>query len=182
MPKSLCLGWSCETGPSCNITTVMIFQNSPSIVTLQHLVCQGYMVYSLWGKIHNYTTKLYFLSVRPSIHFHLVFIFVSSAFFNALFPLCLPDGAAMRAGVQTGDRIIKVLCSSTSLNCQLHCFLVQGQCRGCMLPPPGQLHYLLHSVVCEAGVRHQCGNLGLEWKDVGVCISLDSHHCIITVF
>ncbi|MEQ2194624.1 hypothetical protein XENOCAPTIV_000598 [Xenoophorus captivus] len=29
MPKSLCLGWSCETGPTCNITTVMVFQNRP---------------------------------------------------------------------------------------------------------------------------------------------------------
>ena len=28
MPKSLCLGWSCETGHSCNITTVKVFENS----------------------------------------------------------------------------------------------------------------------------------------------------------
>lgn len=34
MPKSLCLGWSCETGPSRNITTVMVFRNSTQIVTL----------------------------------------------------------------------------------------------------------------------------------------------------
>lgn len=43
-------------------------------------------------------------------------------------PVCLPDGAAMRAGVQTGDRIIKVLRSFASM-VYLN-FLSQGQHTG----------------------------------------------------
>lgn len=125
MSKSLCLGWSCETGPSRNITTVMVFQNSTQIVTLQHLVCQGYMVYSSCRNINNCTTKQYVFCVFPPVpppsisFFHFYFFPHLFCCLNALFPLCLPDGAAMRAGVQTGDRIIKVLCSSAfmSVNC-----------------------------------------------------------------
>lgn len=70
MSKSLCLGWSCETGPSRNITTVMVFQNSAQIVTLPHRVCQCYMAYSLCRNITHCTMKLYVLS-PPSPHlFH----------------------------------------------------------------------------------------------------------------
>lgn len=67
MPKSLCLGWSCVTGPSRNITTVMVFQNSTQIVTLRHWVCQCYMVYSLCRNINNSTMKLYVFSLLPPV-------------------------------------------------------------------------------------------------------------------
>ncbi|XP_031716577.1 rho guanine nucleotide exchange factor 12 isoform X1 [Anarrhichthys ocellatus] len=108
VPKSLCFGWSCETGPSYNITTVMVFQNGTQIVTLQHLVCQGYIIYSLCRNISNYAIKLHVLCVSPPpISFYIsprLFCCVIICFLV----LHLPDGAAMRAGVQTGDRIIKV--------------------------------------------------------------------------
>lgn len=122
MPKSLCLGWSCETGPSRNITTVMVFQNSTQIITLQHLLRQAYMLCSLCRHIYNCTMKLRFPSYIQFL-FILPFVLFPSM---SLFALCLSDGAAMRAGVQTGDRIIKVLCSSAplSVNCKDHCLLV----------------------------------------------------------
>lgn len=56
-------------------------------------------------------------------------------------PVCLPDGAAMRAGVQTGDRIIKVLRSFASM-VYLN-FLSQGQHTGLRLPSGGQSTFLL---------------------------------------
>lgn len=73
MPKSLCLGWSCETGPSCNITTVMVFQNGTQVVTLQHLLCQAYMLYSLYRNIYKCTMDLCFPSYFPRFitFFHL---------------------------------------------------------------------------------------------------------------
>lgn len=92
MPKSLCLGWSCETGPSRNITTVMVFQNSTQIVTLQHRVCQRRMVYSLCRNINNYTMNPQVLCAFPlSISFFHLFSFFSQVFccFNALFFLCV---------------------------------------------------------------------------------------------
>lgn len=124
VPKSLCLGWSGKTGLSRNITTVMVFQNSTQIVTRQHLVCQGYVVNSWCTNINNCTLKLHVLHFPldfAAIHSsHVCFIsLLSLCCFNAFSLLCWPDGAAMRAGVQTGDRIIKVLSSfaSMSLNC-----------------------------------------------------------------
>lgn len=83
--------------------------------------------------------------------FHLFFSFQHLFYyFNALFPLCLPDGAAMRAGVQTGDRIIKVLCSSASMysNCQRHCFFpkVNIEAIGCHLVV-SQYFYSLYAVL-----------------------------------
>lgn len=55
-------------------------------------------------------------------------------------PVCLPDGAAMRAGVQTGDRIIKVLRSFAAVCLN---FLFQAQHRGLMLPSCGQSAFIL---------------------------------------
>lgn len=66
VPKSLCFGWSCETGPSYNITTVMIFSKWDSN---SHFAASGlsglYYLYSLCRNINNYTTKLHVLCLSP---------------------------------------------------------------------------------------------------------------------
>lgn len=95
-------------------------------------------------------------TVKPCVYFPLC-LFHSSIcpFFHcntssdALFPPCLPDGAAMRAGVQTGDRIIKVSCSSASVFYQLHWFLlrVNTEATGCHLV----VARCSASLCCESG-------------------------------
>lgn len=67
--------------------------------------------------------------------FHRLFFF---------FVLSLPDGAAMRAGVQTGDRIIKVAClPAAHSKPHVSHFHLPNQCVVCRLPPCGRSVFFL---------------------------------------
>lgn len=113
--KSLCLGWSCETGPSRNITTVVVFKKKKKKkeergkkTQIQTITLSLAFGGQTQGMI-SYDCLCVYFTPRPC----LPSVFLLSVFsFHHLLPfvcvLCLPDGAAMRAGVQTGDRIIKV--------------------------------------------------------------------------
>lgn len=70
----------------------------------------------------------------------LINLFISSYFIAFSVFVRFPDGAAMRAGVQTGDRIIKVLCSSAAVLKQpVSRSAVLSQYRVYRLPPCGHL-------------------------------------------
>lgn len=138
MSKSLCLGWSCETGPSRNITTVIVFENTIQIVTLR-LVFDGRWMYLFWP---TYWAALCVHFPHGLFRVCLSFINLSILSYFITFSVFvrLPDGAAMRAGVQTGDRIIKVLCSSASVLKQpVSRSPVLSQHRVCRLPPCGHV-------------------------------------------
>lgn len=137
MSKSLCLGWSCETGPSRNITTVIVFKNTIQIVTLL-LVFEGHWMYLLCTNRTSGT--VYFSHSLFCFCLSLINPFIFSYFITFSVFVCFPDGAAMRAGVQTGDRIIKVLCSSAPLLKQpLSRSPVLSQYGVYRLPPCGHL-------------------------------------------
>lgn len=92
-------------------------------------------------------------------------------------PVCLPDGAAMRAGVQTGDRIIKVLCSFASV-C-LH-FLSQGQQTGWRLPSGGQSAFLLCLRSCGFKAQPRKLPVGLITFFALACVVLQVNGTLVT--
>lgn len=85
MPKSLCLGWSCETGPSCNITTVMVFQNS-TWNSHVFMVCQKTFGIFIVKKCHCCIMKKHFLFPSLFSIIPLPLFFLSLLVVNCLFP------------------------------------------------------------------------------------------------
>lgn len=99
-------------------------------------ISKMYMFY-----LHS-TFFFFFISVTVCFSVPVCASFVALMLF---LPVCLPDGAAMRAGVQTGDRIIKVLCSLAAVCLN---FLFQARHSSSRLPSCGQSAFLLSVLRC----------------------------------
>lgn len=132
MPKSLCLGWSCETGPSRNITTVMVFLKQGSDSHSEWL-CSSCSDRNDCSMKPYVCFPAYFLAVSFSLPF--VCSFISTPLLMLFSPPCqmgLPCGQVFRQ--ETGSLRYRVHLPLYS-NYQPHCVLprVNTEATGCHL-------------------------------------------------